>query len=145
MLTSRRALLTATAAAALHATLPAWAFAAADEIEAFRGGAEPVESGLTLDIAASVENGAYVDVRIEAQSAMSGDDRRIEAIMLVAPGNPRPVVAQFQFGAASGSGRLATRMRLAKSQEVLALARMKDGSVRIARRAVTVVVGGCDI
>lgn len=144
MPTSRRALLTATAAAALAVNLPRWAQAAVDQIDAFRRGAEPVESGLTLDIAASVENGAYVDVRIEAQRAPAGD-QRVEAIMLVAPGNPRPVVAQFQFGPLSGGARLATRMRLAKSQEVLALARLQDGSVRIARRAVTVVVGGCDI
>lgn len=140
---SRRAFLAATAGTALGMQLPAWAAMASADIDEFRQGATPLESGLELDIAGSVENGSYVSVSVEAVSLQSGDDFA-EAIMLIAPGNPRPRVAVFQFGALSGQARVATRIRLAGSQEVIALARMKGGSVRIARQPVTVVVGGCD-
>jgi sulfur-oxidizing protein SoxY len=135
----------ATFAAALpgHADEPAQAESVQATIDAFARGVVPIASGIALDVAAAVENGAYVSVAVAVESAMSGQDLA-ETIMLVAPDNPRPVVAEFHFSAHSGKARIATRIRLARSQDVIALARMRDGAVRIARQAVTVAIGGCD-
>ena len=63
--------------------------------------------------------------------------------MLLASGNPEPAVATFTFGPAAGSQMAATRIRLAKTQEVIALAKMADGSIKKAQATVKVTIGGC--
>lgn len=145
---TRRDFMVATAAAGLAAALPLPASARDDDaaavIDAFTRGSQLLGSGIRLDIAAAVENGAYVSIAIEVDSAMTDADS-VDAVLLVAPENPRPAVAEFQFSPASGRARVATRIRLARSQEVIALARMRDGTVRRATQRVTVAVGGCDI
>jgi sulfur-oxidizing protein SoxY len=141
---TRREIMTMAAGAAL-ASVARPAFATDDPaIKAFTRGAAPSATGISLDIAATVENGAYVNTAIAVDSTMTGDDF-VEAVLLVAPHNPRPVIAEFAFGDASGRARVATRIRLARSQVVSAFARLRDGSVRVARQTVTVAVGGCDI
>lgn len=145
---TRREVMAMAAGAALMATArPSLAANDPDlqqAIDAFTRKVVAATTGLTLDVAAAVENGAYVSLAVEADSLMTGGDF-VEAILLVAPLNPRPVVAEFAFGEASGRARVATRMRLARSQEVSAFARMGDGSVRVARQNVTVAIGGCDL
>jgi len=73
---------------------------------------------------------------------MDGDDM-VEEILVLASGNPNPGVATFKFSALSGEARASTRIRLAKTQDVVAVARMKDGSIKRASRAVKVTIGGC--
>ncbi len=138
MTLDRRDVLLAGLAAAVAAGFPGPAVAAAlDDLAAgFTGGAEPVEGGVTLILPAIAEDGSSVPVSIDAPGAV--------AILLFAPENPEPVVVTCRFGPAAGSRILSTRIRLARSQEVIALARMADGSVRSARSAVEVTVGGCD-
>ena len=58
-------------------------------------------------------------------------------------GNPRPEVATFHFTALSGTAAATTRMRLAKTQNVIALAKMADGSVYMDKKEVKVTIGGC--
>ena len=57
--------------------------------------------------------------------------------------NPEPVVAVFQLSPASGRAALATRIRLAESQVVMAMAEMSDGSWYAGRAPVKVAIGGC--
>ena len=73
---------------------------------------------------------------------MEGDDM-VESVMLLAEGNPSPDVATFHFTALSGVAAATTRMRLAKTQNVIAVARMKDGSVYMDKKQVKVTIGGC--
>ncbi len=101
----------------------------------FTGGAEPGADGITLTAPEIAENGNTVPVEVNAPGAV--------AIMLLASGNPEPAVATFTFGPAAGSQRAATRIRLAKTQDVVALAKMADGSVRRAQATVKVTIGGC--
>ena len=63
--------------------------------------------------------------------------------MLLAAGNPTPAVATFNFGPLAGSRSGSTRIRLAKTQDVIAVAKMEDGSFKMAKATVKVTIGGC--
>ena len=102
---------------------------------AFTGGATPGTGGITMTAPEIAENGNTVPVSVDAPGAVS--------ILLLAMGNPEPAVATFNFGPAAGSQMAATRIRLAKTQDVLALAKMADGSVVQAQTTVKVTIGGC--
>ena len=60
-----------------------------------------------------------------------------------AAGNPLPGVATFHFSPMSGSASATTRIRLAKTQDVIAIAKMSDGSVFMDKKTVKVTIGGC--
>ncbi len=129
------------AAAAAGATaLPRAAFAdealVKEAIMAFTGGVEPTEGGVTLGAPEIAENGNTVPIEVSA-----GDGT--EAIMILAAGNPNPGVATFHFTKLSGEIAATTRIRLAKTQDVIAVARLGDGSFGMTRREVKVTIGGC--
>ena len=110
--------------------------ATVDELTAaFTGGAAAGTDGITLTTPEIAENGNTVPVEVDAPGAV--------AIMLLAAGNPEPAVATFTFGPAAGSQRAATRIRLAKTQDVIAMAKMADGSIVPAQASVKVTIGGC--
>jgi sulfur-oxidizing protein SoxY len=102
---------------------------------AFTGGAAPGTSGITLTAPEIAENGNTVPVAVDAPGAV--------AIMLLATGNPEPAVGTFNFGPAAGSQMAATRIRLSKTQDVVAVAKMADGSFVQATATVKVTIGGC--
>ena len=106
-------------------------------IDAFTGGA-PVRNGrVTLTIDPLVENGNAVPVSVSVQSPMTPADH-VQRIALFTPQNPQPEVAVFHLGPRSGRASIGTRMRLATSQRVVALALMNDGSCW--QQAVDVIV-----
>lgn len=118
------------------AMLPMRAAAAADEaIAAFTGGAETGTDGITLTAPEIAENGNTVPISVDAPGAMS--------IIVLAAGNPTPGVAQFNFGDSAGSQSASTRMRLAGTQDVIAIAKMGDGSFVQTSSTVKVTIGGC--
>jgi sulfur-oxidizing protein SoxY len=104
-------------------------------VAAFAGGATPGSGGITLTAPEIAENGNTVPVTVDAPGAT--------AILLVATGNPTPQVCTISFGPGAGSQTASTRIRLAKTQDVLALAKMADGSVVQASSTVKVTIGGC--
>ena len=106
------------------------------------GDKNPSEGGMTLELPQIAENGSTVPVAIDVESAMSATDM-VKAIHLFAEGNPSPNVASFHFTPMSGKAWAATRMRMAKTQNVVAVAEMGDGSVRMAKAEVKVTIGGC--
>ena len=65
------------------------------------------------------------------------------AIHVLAPRNPFLRVATFHFTPASGKARLSTRIRLAKPQNVIAVAEMSDGSLLMTKSWVEVEIDGC--
>ncbi|WP_417257640.1 thiosulfate oxidation carrier protein SoxY [Celeribacter sp.] len=116
--------------------LPFRAYAAADEaIAAFTGGSEMGEGGITLTAPEIAENGNTVPVSVDAPGATS--------ILLLATGNPTPGVATFNFGPLAGSQAASIRIRLAGTQDVVAIAKMADGSFVKATSTVKVTIGGC--
>jgi len=64
-------------------------------------------------------------------------------IMIIATGNPTPSVGRFMFGEAAGTAMIATRIRLGGTQDVMAIAKMADGSFASTRVEVKVTIGGC--
>ena len=125
--------------AAIAATLPATGFAStdltADAIKAFTGGAEVKEGGVEIGAPEIAENGNTVPVEVSAEGATD--------IILLAAGNPNPGVATFHFGALAASSEAKTRIRLAKTQDLVAVAKLADGSYAQAKRTVKVTIGGC--
>jgi sulfur-oxidizing protein SoxY len=117
--------------------LPGAAAAAVDEaIAAFTGGAEVAEGGvLTLTAPEIAENGNTVPIEVSAPGA--------EAIMILAAGNPTPAVGTFRFGPLAASQYASTRIRLAGTQDVVAIAKMPDGTFQRVSQEVKVTIGGC--
>ncbi|MGB3313538.1 MAG: thiosulfate oxidation carrier protein SoxY [Albidovulum sp.] len=115
--------------------MPAWAATVEELVAEFAGGAEVGSGGITLTAPEIAENGNTVPIGVDAPGAVS--------IMVLATGNPTPPVATFNFGPAAGAQSASTRIRLAKTQDVVALAKMADGSVVQASSTVKVTIGGC--
>jgi sulfur-oxidizing protein SoxY len=111
-------------------------------IQAFTGGKTPETGKITLTTPEIAENGNTVPVTVSVESTMSGDDL-VEQIIILAEGNPNPDVITFKFSEASGKAVATTRMRLAKTQNVVAVARMKGGAVFMDKKLVKVTIGGC--
>jgi sulfur-oxidizing protein SoxY len=134
---TRRGVIALGAGAAVVAMMPALPAHAAidDAIQAFTGGAAVGEGGITLDTPEIAENGNTVPVSVSAPGAV--------AIMLLAAGNPNPDVGTFTFGPLAASQSASTRIRLASTQDVIAIAKMADGSFVQAKNEVKVTIGGC--
>ncbi|TQV78611.1 thiosulfate oxidation carrier protein SoxY [Denitrobaculum tricleocarpae] len=116
---------------------------AMEEIEQFTGGSEASESGkISLEMPEIAENGNTVPLTVSVDSPMSGDDY-VKRVMVLADANPRPGVATFHFSPKSGVAEASTRMRLARTQNVIAVAEMSDGSFHMAKATVKVTIGGC--
>ena len=138
--------LTGGAAAVASLGLPAIAFAAAENmdeaVKAFTGGAEVKDGRVELGTPEIAENGNTVPVEVSVESPMTDDDY-VESVLILADGNPRPGVATFKFTPMSGEAAAKTRIRLAKTQDIVAIAKMSDGSFYRDAKTVKVTIGGC--
>lgn len=106
-----------------------------DTVQEFTGGASLGDSGITLTTPEIAENGNTVPISISAPGAT--------AIIVLATRNPNPGIATFNFGPLAGEQVVSTRIRLAETQEVVAIARMPDGSFVRTSNTVKVTIGGC--
>jgi sulfur-oxidizing protein SoxY len=111
-------------------------------IRAFTGGIEPKNGKVTLDIAPLVENGNAVGVEVSVDHPMQAGNF-VREIAIFSEKNPQPDVAIFHLTPRAGRAHAVTRMRLATTQEVVALARLSDGSCWIDRREVIVTIAAC--
>ena len=133
---TRRDLMILGSSASVAATFGLPAFAMTDDMIAeFTGGAEVGTGDLNLTAPEIAENGNTVPIEVEAPGAV--------AVAIYADGNPVPAVATFNFGPLNPTKSASTRIRLAKSQNVVAVAKMEDGSFQRAEAAVKVTIGGC--
>ena len=134
------------AGVALCGVAPRPAVAAAAELEAavrdFTGGAAPRDGRVRLDVAPLVENGNTVPLTVSADSPMTAADH-VSAIAVFNTRNPQRDVAIFHFTPRSGRATVSTRIRLATSQTLVAVARMSDGSYWTAQSYVIVTLAGC--
>jgi len=100
----------------------------ADEaIQKITGGALVKDGRVTLVIPPLVENGNLVVLKVGVQSPMTANDY-VKAIYVVAEGNPFPNIFTAYLTPRSGTANITTRVRLADSQTVWAIAHMSDGS-----------------
>jgi sulfur-oxidizing protein SoxY len=95
---------------------------------------------VSLEIPPLVENGNAVPVTIAVADA---DAAQVRRMALFTERNPQPEVAVFTLGPLAGRALVATRMRLATSQGVVAVAQMADGSCWQRRVQVVVTLAAC--
>jgi sulfur-oxidizing protein SoxY len=120
--------------AAITAT-PAFASLTDDAIAELTGGAAVGSEGIILTAPEIAENGNTVPIEVSAPGAVM--------ITVYADGNPVPAVGTFKFGPLNPSQSASTRIRLARTQNVVAIAQMADGSFQKAQANVKVTIGGC--
>jgi sulfur-oxidizing protein SoxY len=106
-------------------------------------GDAPVETGkVKLELPSIVENGNTVPLTVSVDSPMT-ETEYVESIHVFNQKNPQPYVAAFHLGARAGKARVATRIRLADSQRVVAVARLNDGSFWSDSADVIVTLAAC--
>jgi sulfur-oxidizing protein SoxY len=110
---------------------PRFAFAKKEDadqaIQKITGGSLINDGRVNLVIPPLVENGNLVVLKVSVQSPMSANDY-VRAIHVIAEGNPVPNIFTAYLTPRSGTANITTRVRLADSQTVWAIAQMNDGS-----------------
>jgi len=105
----------------------ATAFEMQSAIANYAGGA-PVKPGkVTFDIPPLVENGNGVPVAVRVDSPMTAADH-VTGIAIFNERNPQRDVVRFSLGPRAGRAQVSTRIRLATSQQLVAVARLSDGT-----------------
>ena len=133
---SRRRFLSAAGGIAAAALLPPRASAQLartplnnmpEVIRRVTGGAVIREGRVKLDVPPLVENGHLVPLGVTVESPMTDADH-VREIHVFTEKNPLPEMISFYLGPRAGRAAVATRVRLADTEHVVALARMSDGS-----------------
>ena len=145
---SRREILQAAAALAGGGVLLSIRPAAAtpemmkDAVRAVIGEA-PVKKGkVKLDLPPLVENGNSVPCTVAVESPMTAADY-VKAIHIFNEKNPQPNVINVHLGPRAGRATVSTRIRLADSQKIIAIAEMSDGSFWSDEAEVVVTLAAC--
>ena len=144
---ARRDFLALAGAGTLGLTLlPLAAHATPSEVAAamarLLGAKAPKEGKIDITLPEIAENGGVVPLKISVDSPMTDADH-VTAVHIFADGNPLPDVATYHLGPHNGRAELSLRLRLAKSQKIVAAAEMSDGSAYMAAREIKVTLGGC--
>ncbi len=98
-----------------------------EAIKDFTGGARLQSGRLTFEIAELIDNGNAVPVTIRVDSPMTDGDY-VTSIGIFNERNPLPDVVRFSLTPRAGKAEVSTRIRLATSQKLVAVACMSDGS-----------------
>jgi len=106
------------------------------------GEAEIRTGKVKLDIPPLVENGNTVPLTVSVASPMTADDY-VKSIHVFNEKNPQPNIGNFYLGPQSGRAQVSTRIRLADSQKVVAIARLSDGSFWSTSVDVVVTLAAC--
>ena len=113
-----------------------------DAIRALVGAATVQRGRVKLELPPIVENGNTVPLTVTVDSPMSEADH-VTGIHIFNEKNPQPYVAGFDLGPRTGKAAVSTRIRLADSQQVVAIARLSDGSFWSDSADVIVTLAAC--
>ncbi len=103
----------------------------------------PVRAGkVRLDVAPLVENGNTVPISVTVDNPMTAADH-VTGIAVFNERNPQREVVEFQFGPRAGRAAVSTRIRLATSQQLVAVARLSDGTCWSHSVDVVVTLAAC--
>lgn len=138
----RRQLLAAGVAVVVAGPVMATPEKMAAAILAFTGGAAPKPGQVALEVPSMVDNGNAVPITVRVDSAMTAADH-VTAIAIFNERNPQQEVAAFTLGPRAGRAQVSTRIRLATSQKLVAVARMSDGSFWSGGADVLVTLAAC--
>ncbi|MFI0845069.1 SoxY-related AACIE arm protein [Mesorhizobium sp. IMUNJ 23232] len=108
----------------------------------FTGGAEVLDGRVRLDLPPLVENGNAVGITIAVESPMTAGDH-VRRVGVFNEKNPEANVVVFHLGPRCGRAEVSTRIRLATSQVVVAVAEMSDGSFWSSRASAIVTLAAC--
>jgi sulfur-oxidizing protein SoxY len=106
------------------------------------GSARVTTGRVKLELPPLVENGNTVPLAVSVESPMTEADH-VRAIHVFTEKNPQPEVVSFRFGPRAGRAHVATRIRLADTQTVVAIAELSDGSFWTANANVVVTLAAC--
>ncbi|SRR5688500_2219807 len=141
---SRREILAGGGCAVLLASHPV--FATTDDmdaaIRAFVGEGQLKEGKIKIDVPPLVENGNTVPLTVSVESPVSATDF-VKTIAVFNEKNPQPNVAVFHLGPRAGRASVSTRMRLATSQNLIAVAELSDGTFWSDKVEVIVTLAAC--
>ena len=112
------------------------------------GGVVPKVGRVKLTLPALAESGNSVRLTVQVDSPKSSESAMpagtyVKQIHIFSEKNPRPVIARFSLGPRAGRAEVSTRIRLAGTQQVVAVAVMNDGSAWMATAEVVVTAGAC--
>ncbi|WJR80481.1 SoxY-related AACIE arm protein [Bradyrhizobium sp. NP1] len=147
---TRRRFLKLTGSAAVAAALPVITLRPLEATPAMLAsairnvvGEAPVRTGkVKLDIPPLVENGNTVPMTVSVDSPMTAEDH-VKSIHVFNEKNPQPNIGNFYLTPQAGRAQVATRIRLADSQKVVAIAQLSDGSFWQAAVDVVVTLAAC--
>ena len=148
MISRRRFLVTAaglagaTGVAVVARTAPATPAAMQEAIRKVIGSAQIRPGRVKLDVPPLIDNGNAVPLSVAVESPMTPASY-VKAIHVFAERNPLPNILSAYFGPRSGRARVATRVRLADTGAVLAIAQMSDGSFWSDSLHVVVTLSAC--
>jgi len=113
-----------------------------DMVQPIVKGATLLNKDLQIEAPLLADNGSLVPIQIQVQSPMSAQDH-VTHIYLLSQRNPVTQMAMFQLGPWNGSAGVSTRIRLAGTQEVVALARLSNGEFRYNQMEIIVTESSC--
>ncbi len=149
VLDRRQVIVGASAAAIAAANLPmmseAWAQKASLWEAAMKkivGDATPVEGKVTVKLPEIAENGNTVPYSVTVDSPMTDADY-VKAVHVISTGNPNALIASYTMSPMSGKAKVSSRMRLAKTQDIIVVAEMSNGKFMTGKKTVKVTIGGC--
>jgi len=106
-------------------------------------GTAPVKAGkVKLDIPPLVENGNSVPMTVSVASPMAPEDH-VRSIHVFNEKNPQPNIGNFYLSPQAGRAQVSTRIRLADSQKVVAIAKLSDGTFWSASVDIVVTLAAC--
>lgn len=114
----------------------------AEEVKKTFAGKAATEGKIKLDLPSIAENGLVVPLNFEIESPMTDADY-VKSVHFFAEGNPNPLLAAFHFTPMMPKAAAQIRIRLAQTQNIVAVAEMSDGKVYTAKKEVKVTIGGC--
>jgi sulfur-oxidizing protein SoxY len=106
------------------------------------GGAQIRPGKVKLEVPPLIDNGNSSALAVSVESPMTAAEH-VKAIHVFAEKNPLPNVVSVYLGPRAGRAALSTRVRLADSQQILAVAQLSDGSFWSDRAGVIVTQGAC--
>ncbi len=113
-----------------------------DMVQPIVKGAPLVNQDVSLEAPILADNGSLVPVQIQVASPMSAPDH-VTHIYLLSQRNPVTQIAVFHLGPWNGRAEVSTRVRLAGTQQLVALARLSNGEFRYKQMEVVITESAC--
>jgi len=111
-------------------------------IQEITGGKPIIDGKVKLVIPPLVENGNLVVLKLSVDSPMTANDY-VKSVHVIAEGNPLPNIFTVHLTPRSGTANITTRVRLADSQTVWAIAQMSDGTFYQGSAETLVTLSAC--